>query len=316
MVIGLAALGTGMVFSARAAQQPFGGAFVHPESLVPYTDGLYLRAASLVETMPGEYPSVAVAARAEPIEYRVRPGETLSHIAQRFGLRTESLVWANGLSNVDILRIDQRLLIPPADGVLHTVARGDTLSGIAARYNADVEAILEYVPELRANPNALVVGQAIMVPGGRIEAPRRLVADRSLQRPAEAGAAAPGASRPASSGYAWPSYGPIFTYFSQWHRGIDISPPYGTPVYASADGVVVGTIVESWGLGWHVIVDHGDGYTTTYAHLSSFAVGVGERVGQGQMVGRVGATGQSTGPHVHFEVRRNGVPLNPLNFLP
>jgi len=80
--------------------------------------------------------------------------------------------------------------------------------------------------------------------------------------------------------------------------------------------VVVGTIVESWGLGWHVIVDHGDGYTTTYAHLSSFAVGVGERVGQGQMVGRVGATGQSTGPHVHFEVRRNGAPLNPLNFLP
>lgn len=316
MVIGLAALGTWMVLGARAAQQPFGGAFAHAESLLPYSDGLFLRVGPLVETMPGEYPSAAVAARTEPVEYRVLPGETLSHIAQRFGLRTESLVWANGLSSVDILRIDQRLLIPPLDGVLHTVASGETLSGIAARYNADVEAILEYAPELRTNPDALVVGQAIMVPGGRIEAPRRVVADRSLQRPTESAAAAPSVSRPASSGYAWPTFGPIFTYFSQWHRGIDISPPYGTPVYASADGVVVGTIVESWGLGWHVIVDHGDGYTTTYAHLSSFGVAVGERVGQGEMVGRVGSTGQSTGPHVHFEVRRNGAPLNPLNFLP
>ena len=316
MVIGLAALGTGMVLSARAAQQPFGGSLIHTQPLAAYTDGLYLRAVPLVETLPGEYTSVAARPRLEPVEYRVQPGETLSHIAQRFGLRTESLVWANGLSNVDIIKIDQRILVPPADGVLHTVAGGDTLSGIAARYNADVDRIYEYAPELQASPNALVVGQAIMVPGGRIEAPRRLVADRSLQRPAEAGAAAPGASRPASSGFAWPTFGPIFSYFSQWHRGIDISPPYGTPVYASADGVVVGTIVESWGLGWHVIVDHGDGYTTTYAHLSSFAVGVGERVGQGQMVGRVGATGQSTGPHVHFEVRRNGAPLNPLNFLP
>lgn len=315
MVIALAALGTGTLLGARAAQQPFGGVFVHPRSLLPYTDGLYLRVAPLVETVSGEYPAVAVEARREPVDYRVQPGETLSHIAQRFGLRTESLVWANGLSNVDILQVDQKLLIPPADGVLHTVARGDTLSGIAARYNADVDRVLEYSPELSANPNALVVGQAVMVPGGRIEAPRRVVAERSLQRSAE-GPAASSASRPASSGFAWPSYGPIFTYFSQWHRGIDISPPYGTPVYASADGVVVGTAVESWGLGWHVIVDHGDGYTTTYAHLSAFAVGVGERVGQGQMVGRVGSTGQATGPHVHFEVRRGGVPLNPLNLLP
>ncbi len=315
MVIGLAALGTGMVLSARAAQQPFGGSLIHTQPLAAYTDGLYLRAVPLVETLPGEYTSVAARPRLEPVEYRVQPGETLSHIAQRFGLRTESLVWANGLSNVDIIKIDQRILVPPADGVLHTVAGGDTLSGIAARYNADVDRIYEYAPELQASPNALVVGQAIMVPGGRIEAPRRLVADRSLQRP-EAAAVAPSASRPASSGFAWPTFGPIFSYFSQWHRGIDISPPYGTPVYASADGVVAGTVVESWGLGWHVIVDHGDGYTTTYAHLSSFAVGVGERVGQGQMVGRVGVTGQSTGPHVHFEVRRNGAPLNPLNFLP
>lgn len=127
---------------------------------------------------------------------------------------------------------------------------------------------------------------------------------------------APQSAQAASTGFNWPASGPIFQYFWSGHSGLDISPPYGSPIYASASGKVILADKLSYGYGWYLIIDHGNGYTTLYAHTSQFLVGVGDYVEQGQLIARVGATGLATGPHVHFEIRLNGQPLDPLNFLP
>lgn len=104
---------------------------------------------------------------------------------------------------------------------------------------------------------------------------------------------------------AWPTYGPLFEYFSKWHEGIDIASPYGTPVYAAYGGSIayMEKLELEWSYGWHVVIDHGNFYTL-YAHLSRIDVEVGDGIGQGDIIGRVGNTGRTTGPHLHFEVLR------------
>lgn len=115
---------------------------------------------------------------------------------------------------------------------------------------------------------------------------------------------------------AWPTSGPITTYFVPGHAGIDLAPPYGTVVQAAAEGRVVTMEKLDSGWGWYLTIDHGGGISTLYSHLSRFEVGLGEWVAQGQAVGRVGATGSATGPNLHFEVWQNEVRVNPLDFLP
>ncbi len=123
---------------------------------------------------------------------------------------------------------------------------------------------------------------------------------------------------PSSSGFIWPVSGPVTSGFGwRWgrmHEGVDIAVPSGTPVVASASGTV---IVAGWvgGYGNLVVIDHGGGIATAYGHNTSVAVGVGQSVGQGQVIAISGSTGHSTGPHVHFEVRLNGAPVDPLGYL-
>jgi murein DD-endopeptidase MepM/ murein hydrolase activator NlpD len=128
---------------------------------------------------------------------------------------------------------------------------------------------------------------------------------------------------PGVSGFAWPFYGGISTYFGEpraegYHKGIDIDgfASYGAPIGAAADGVVVLAAWDDWGLGYHVIVQHSDGSRTVYAHLSEIWVSQGQSVGQGEGVGALGSTGYSTGPHLHFEIWIGGVPVDPLLYLP
>jgi murein DD-endopeptidase MepM/ murein hydrolase activator NlpD len=133
-------------------------------------------------------------------------------------------------------------------------------------------------------------------------------------------AAAPVAQAPAPSyGYIWPAYGNITTYFMEnGHKGIDIDGfgQYGAPIASVATGQVVLASWSDWGLGYHVIVDHGDGMRTVYAHLSEIWVSQGQYVGQGEAVGALGSTGYSTGPHLHFEMHYYGSVVDPLAYLP
>lgn len=252
--------------------------------------------------------------------YEVQAGDTVSTIAERLGVSQDTILSANSLRDADFIKQGQILTILPVSGLLHVVENGDSLLYIAIKYGVDTEDILGYKPNNITDPHSLSIGQKLLIPGGRPAAARAATTTRGGTRSAtevSVGQASSQTNSGAASGsFIWPNPGRITQYFNSGHSGLDIAAPYGTPVVAADSGVVVDREVLNWGLGLNLTIDHGNGYSTTYAHLSSFVVGVGETVSKGDMVGRVGSTGLSTGPHNHFQVRRNGALVNPLNVLP
>jgi murein DD-endopeptidase MepM/ murein hydrolase activator NlpD len=256
------------------------------------------------------------------LNYAVQTGDTLYGLADRYHISADSLVWANNLeANPDALSIGQQLVIPPVDGVVHTVQKGDTLASIAKKYKANASDIVGFAGNaLDAQNPVLTVGQKIMVPGGSIV----IVASQAVaQNAARAGApaAATTAKVPANAvqgggHFAWPLSGTITQRYGPWHRAVDIAIGMGTPVKASDAGFVVFAGWANDGYGYHIIIDHGHGVQTLYAHLSKMAVKAGQSVTQGMLIGNVGSTGNSTGPHLHFEIHINGVQANPFSYLP
>ncbi len=255
-----------------------------------------------------------VVAPAETIRlYTVQKGDTVLAIAEKFGLRPETVQWANPTvaKNPDRLQIGDELAIPPVNGVLHAVTNGDTLSKIASAYDVDVEDIVAYAPNQLDNTAAnLSVGTQIMVPDGV----RRTTTQPVVQTYTEQ--SVPVASL-GSGAFTWPTAGNVSQQPWSGHMAIDISSWTGATVTA-ADAGVVRLSTGGWngGYGNHIIVDHGNGFQTLYAHLNSIWVNVGETVDQGTPIGSVGNTGNSTGPHLHFEVRYQGARRNPLSYLP
>jgi murein DD-endopeptidase MepM/ murein hydrolase activator NlpD len=253
--------------------------------------------------------------------YKVRSGDTLTGIARKFGVTMMTVWWANHLRSKDDLHIGQTLTIPPVSGVVVTVSSSDTLETLAARYRVQPAQIIE--ANALDDPN-LVIGQTLTIPGGR---------GAGIPVPTPA----PTASRPASTSsshstvrppsrytggkFHWPvAGGYISQYFHYGHYAIDIAADRGTPVLAAAAGTVIFAGWKSNGGGYQVWISHGSGLYTTYNHMSSVSVGRGQHVSRGQRVGRVGATGNATGPHLHFEVWRGpvwngGVRVNPLIYL-
>lgn len=116
--------------------------------------------------------------------------------------------------------------------------------------------------------------------------------------------------------FSWPTTGQLFTYFSQWHRGLDIGARFGSTVFASRDGLVSVAEAQPWGLGTYAVLGHANDWESVYGHLSIKLVKLGMRVKRGDLIGCMGSTGQSTGPHLHFEIHKGGEPRNPLNYLP
>jgi murein DD-endopeptidase MepM/ murein hydrolase activator NlpD len=301
---------------------------------------------ALVLAEPLPTPSSALSAAPPPLEreHQVRPGETLTSIAQRYGITPDTIVMNNaGVTDRDLLKVGQTLRIPPRDGLLYELRWGETLTGVAERFGVEVTAIVQEPANRITAPDLVREGQVVFLPGAKLSPPpaRPLAADL---RPTEAGGAAavsgpgvtpgrgagasapapalaPAQARPAGGGWLWPITGPISSYFGPSHPlGIDIDlyGRAGAPIVAARAGVVTfagGNPCCSYG--YYVEIDHGDGFRTLYAHLNAPPpVRIGQRVGQGQVVGYAGTTGYSTGVHLHFEVRRNGVPVNPLAFLP
>jgi len=245
--------------------------------------------------------------------YTVQAGDTILGIAGKFGLRPESVQWSNPAleQHVDLIRPGDQIIIPPMDGAVHKVAIGDTLSSIADRYDVSVEDIIGYAGNgLTDNSAALAVGQELMIPGGT----RPYVQSQSI---AYAPSAVPATAQIGSGAFVWPTSGPINQPYWSGHPAVDIGGWTGAPVKA-ADGGYVALAASGWngGYGNHVIVDHGNGFSTLYAHLNSIYVHTGENVARGQQIGSLGTTGNSTGPHLHLEIRYQGVPRNPMGYLP
>ncbi len=236
------------------------------------------------------------AAPPEVIEYTVREGDTLWDLALAHGTDVQTLLRINGISHPSALRVGQRIKILTVPGTIHEVRAGDSLWRIARMYQVEEEQIIE--ANGLEDPSRLQVGQELIVPGAKVAATAIASPNGEL---------------------AWPLRGRITSSFGmRWgrmHYGIDIAASHGTTVRAAASGKV---IYSGWkgGYGNTVMIDHGDGVVTLYAHNSSLLVRVGQRVSAGQPIARVGSTGRSTGPHLHFEVRIDGKPQDPLLHLP
>ncbi|MEK7537879.1 MAG: peptidoglycan DD-metalloendopeptidase family protein [Patescibacteria group bacterium] len=257
--------------------------------------------------------------RQETVIYVVQSGDTLSTIAHRFGLTSQTLVWANGMSDKDFIKPGQALKIPPVEGYLYTVKNGDTLAGIAQKYKGDQASILD-VNRL-ATAEAIQPGQEIIIPGGEPPAPpaptpasrRTLLTQVFGGRESNAPPSAPATG----ARFIWPTTGRrINQYFrGRYHTGIDIEGDYSSPIYAAANGRVVFAAFDRSGYGLYIVISHGNGYETLYGHASKVFVSPGDVVKQGQTIAMIGSTGRSTGPHVHFEIRTGGGFLNPLSFF-
>lgn len=237
--------------------------------------------------------------------HTVKEGETLSTIAELYHIDVDTLQGANPNLNDDIHPGDQ-LIILPQKGLLHTAGSGDTLWGIANTYQVEVAAILAANGKTGED---LSLGEALFIPGGK----KPKETERILAR-----AESP-VSRGTSSRFIWPTEGELTSGFAQrWgrhHDGIDLANDIGTPVRAARTGRVS---YSGWssGYGRVVMIEHDQGYTTVYGHLSESYVAEGQYVKAGQSIAAMGNTGYSTGPHLHFEVRKNGTPINPYNVLP
>lgn len=242
----------------------------------------------------------------------VKSGETVLGIAAQYGLQPETIMWANPAieSNPDRISIGDKLNVLPVNGVLHTVRSGDTLSAIAAKYKVTLETITGYeYNQLADGAASLTAGQELIIPGGE----KPLVAQQVVTY----NSYAPASATQGSGTFAWPTSGNVSQGYWGGHAALDISSWTGSPVKSADSGHVI-YVGSGWssGYGNHIIVDHGNGYTTLYAHLNSIFVNVSENVGKGQQIGSVGNTGNSTGPHLHFEIRYQGVRRNPYSFLP
>jgi murein DD-endopeptidase MepM/ murein hydrolase activator NlpD len=216
-------------------------------------------------------------------------------------------MWANSQieQNPDRLSIGDPVNILPVDGVLHVVKPGDTLSSLAAKYKVDVNNILGYPENGLADATAaLTVGSQLVIPGGT----KPFI---TPQVPAGVVVEAPSDATKGSGSFSWPISGNITQQFWGGHRALDIGSWVGAPAKAADSGYVI-LAGGGWngGYGNHVIIDHGNGFTTLYAHLNSIFVRTGESVSRGQQIGTVGTTGNSTGPHLHFEIRYQGSPRN------
>lgn len=245
--------------------------------------------------------------RDQIISYKVQSGDTLSTIAEKFGVSVDSIKWANDLKR-DSLKVGQEVKIPPVTGIVHKVREGETVYSIAKKYKTEAQKIVNFPFNDFADLDtfALSIGQTLIVPDGVMPEAAPVQPRQFAAGPLTAGG---------SGQFSWPTVGVITQYPVWYHMAFDIANPSQPPITAAGDGTVISVQYLSYGYGRHAIIDHGDGLSTLYAHMSEMYVKVGDSVSRGQVIGKMGSTGRSTGTHLHFEVRKNGTPVNPRSFL-
>lgn len=233
--------------------------------------------------------------------YKVAKNDTLDGISRRFGVRLDTLISINGIADVRRIAAGTTLKIPSIDGIVHTVRKGENLSGIAGARGVSV---LDLIDANDLSSQTILPGQSLFIPGARLSSYDLKKALGKL--------------------VIWPVNGRISSYFGyrpnpftgirQFHNGLDIVVADKSPIKAAIDGRVSETGYSAL-FGNFVILSHPDGYQTLYAHMSKIIAKQGSSVSQGAVIGLVGTTGYSTGPHLHFGVFKNGKVTDPLKLL-
>ena len=271
--------------------------------------------------------------RLEVITYEVKEGDTLFQIANQYGLEPETILWGNWemlQDSVHALQPGQELNILPVDGTYYQWTEGDTLTGVANFFQVEPQAIVDWPgnnldPSMDYEDPDIEPGTWLVVPGGKRElvtwqAPRVTRSNPAAARvigPGYCGQVIEGAI--GTSAFVWPTPGrQISGYgYSSIHPAIDIGGGIGHGIYAADQGVVVYAGWNDYGYGNLIILDHGNGWQTLYAHLNSIGVSCGQSVFQGTQIAGMGCTGNCSGPHLHFEMMSDTYgKVNPLNFLP
>lgn len=266
--------------------------------------------------------------RGEPTKYTIQKGDSIFGIANQFKIKPESILWSNYATLNDdphMISIGMELEIPPTDGVYYEWKENDTLEKVAATFKTDPESILEWPGNQLDITNPVIEpGTMVMIPGGSREFKQWVVPVAYAPKSGVTkGVSGPGgcevsAGGPVGNGtFVWPAVQHFLSGNDYWsgHLAIDIAAGEGAPVYASDSGVVVYAGSIGGGYGNMVMIDHQNGYHTLYAHMSQISVYCGQGVGQGQLIGLAGSTGNSTGAHLHFEVRYLGGFINPWYVL-
>ena len=320
--------------AALAASLPTPTPTALPPVLPPYTtlldhdDGI-ARSSLLHTTIPAR-------PRTEVTRYTVKIGDTLFGIAEQFGLRPETILWGNQFvlgDNPHNLLPEQELNILPVDGTYYRWSAGDGLNGVAKFFGVQPEEIIDY-PGNNLNPETIgdfaqpniAPGTWLIIPGGTREFVTWSAPVIPRDNPGVAKVLGPGACESVADGavgagaFIWPSNSHILSGFdyapSTNHNGIDIDGETGDAVYAADNGVVVYSGWNNWGYGNVVVINHGNGWQTLYAHMSAYNVGCGQSVYQGNVIGAIGNTGNSSGSHLHYEMLYNGAKVNPWDYLP
>lgn len=226
-------------------------------------------------------------------------GETLLSIAARYGIAPHTVAYNNGIADTASLRVGQSLIVPPFDAAIHVVREGETVAEIAARFGADIGAVRAADQSAFADdvPGRVLI---VPVPDARYPGFRLRVSE---------------AARVLAPRVRWPADGVITQLFTPGHSGVDIAAPYGSPILASDAGTVSAVGWRGPG-GLAVCVHHDWGLETCSYHAAEVHVEVGERVVGGQRIASIGSTGLSTGAHVHWEARTNGVLVDPMTYAP
>ena len=279
------------------------------------------RKANLNTNLPKGY-------RKSVVEYTVERGDSIFGISSEFSIKPESILYANYATLNDdphTISIGTKLEIPPTDGILYEWQEGDTLDNVAARYKAKKEDILLWPGNNLDMTNPVIQpGTMIMIPGGYRELKPWVIAVTASDN---AGVSAkisgpfsctPSSGAVGSGSFIWPTaYQGQVSGNDYWggHRALDGMCYQGDAIFASDSGVVIYAGSIGGGYGNLVAIDHGNGWLTLYAHLSSVSVRCGQSVSRGQVIAACGSTGNSTGPHLHFEVRKGGAFVNPWQVL-
>lgn len=256
--------------------------------------------------------------RAEIIYYTVNNGDTISSIANKFQISINTILWSNDLTSFSLIRPGDKLTILPVSGTVYTVKSGDTVGRIALKFGVEENTIFK-VNNI-SSANGLIIGKTLIIPGGK-PVSTAVATTNSTATKSNSGAVAvieklvnPKQAPASNTTLLWPTEGHRITQYYSWrHTAIDIANKVGTPLYAANAGTVE---FAGWsnGYGNNVVINHGGGMKTRYAHASKLFVSVGDKVARGEQIAAMGSTGNSTGPHIHFEVMVNGVKMNPLSY--